>query len=72
MLEHSAWVSLRAPRVQTSPIYVRVGLPPDFMEPIAPSVEAPCRMVRHVDGLINHLTGARRVYTTSPYGNVLR
>ena len=55
VLEHSAWVSLRAPRVQTSPIYVRVGLPPDFMEPIAPSVEAPCRMVRHVDGLINHL-----------------
>ncbi|MCG8556571.1 MAG: hypothetical protein MJD61_14965 [Proteobacteria bacterium] len=46
-LNRSSWVSVRAPRVQTSSIYLHLN-----SQSIRPSVEAPCRMVKHLDALI--------------------
>ena len=45
-----AWVSLRAPRVHTSPIYVTWS-----GENFYPSLEAPCRLRKHIQHLIADL-----------------
>ncbi|MCG8557629.1 MAG: hypothetical protein MJD61_20425, partial [Proteobacteria bacterium] len=45
-----AWVSLRAPRVQTSPIYVTW-----LNQHIYPSFEAPCRLRKHIQAVIDNL-----------------